>query len=994
MMPATPQRPVPGGYIQTPAPGRQPLFRAPSTTNGPAPQTQPVQETQQQQGNRSLEPVERASGTINLKLDQEKSFPDLEGYISQGVSSDYDLPSAATAWAPFQMVSQYKIPEQVLEQFNRAQVSTVMGLFAEIQHAWVSIDNALYLWDYTNPHPELIGFEEQPNSITAVKLVRPRPGVFVKTITHLLVVATNVDIFLIGVAHERSAAGVNTVSLYQTKMQCTTRGIDVGCIEGSPKSGRIFFSVRSCDDVYEMTYQQEEGWFANKCAKVNHTTKGLQSIVPLITWPGQKTTPEYVVQMAVDDTRNLLYTLSSMSTVKVYHLATASSLNHVITRVYGQIVTSIGHMVTQSDLVNQRTTRIVSVSPVPATESSKLSLMLVNSTGCRIFMSATASGGFSSTDTTNAPSSMQVHHVRFPPNDPMATQNPPPAQSNAMTPYQAGSPTLNTTSNTLTILRSSSRYSPGYFLAFVAKAATMGRNDALFVSAPDTARIARMREERQNPVYAEFGTWLPLESRMEDVGRITPAFNGATASRGFGNELAVQYDQTATEIAILTNTGIHTIRRRRLVDVFAAAIRQSTAEEGLEDVVRKFVKLYGRAETAATALAVWCGQALDVNSDARIANITDPDIIENAKKAFIEHGGKPVFDNNMATDANTLGIDLVRPSPRHDGMALYIARLMRSAWNVPVIREALTPTGGMEIIPTVQLAKLQGIQRDLTKLQDNLNQNRSYIEGLSGPERLNNMSNKNEETALQGEHRAMNALMKLIENIIEGISFVLVLFDEKVTEIVLSLPDQSRQRVRELTFQILFTRAAGKDLAKELVKAIVNRNIAAGSNVDTVAEALRRRCGSFCSADDVVIFKAQEQLKKASESGANSDSGRMLLNESLKLFEKVAGSLSMEALQWAVEQYIPMQFYAGKCGATSMLQSLTSLGSIRLVLKVAHELDRANRALSWIKDGSPVPVRFLSCSKCCPLTIIRMTDKPSLKSVNVVTSWSSRSQRL
>jgi nuclear pore complex protein Nup155 len=76
-------------------------------------------------------------------------------------------------------------------------MSTSMGLFAEINHAWVVVDNQVYLWDYTHPNPELVGFEEQPSNITCVKLVKPRAGVFVPTIEYLLVVATVSDIFLI-----------------------------------------------------------------------------------------------------------------------------------------------------------------------------------------------------------------------------------------------------------------------------------------------------------------------------------------------------------------------------------------------------------------------------------------------------------------------------------------------------------------------------------------------------------------------------------------------------------------------------------------------------------------------------------------------------------------------------------------------------------------------------------------------------------------------------
>ncbi|KAK1023273.1 hypothetical protein LTS16_025033 [Friedmanniomyces endolithicus] len=120
--------------------------------------------------------------------------------------------------------------------------------------------------------------------------------------------------------------------------------------------------------------------------------------------------------------------------------------------------------------------------------------------------------------------------------------------------------------------------------------------------------------------------------------------------------------------------------------------------------------------------------------------------------------------------------------------------------------------------------------------------------------------------------------------------FVLVLFDERLEDILAVLREESRRKGRDLTFEQLFISAPGSELAKELVKAIVNRNIANGSNVDGVAEALRRRCGSFCSADDVVIFKAQEQVKRASEAGGQSDTGRVLLNESQRLFQKVAGA--------------------------------------------------------------------------------------------------------
>ena len=389
----------------------------------------------------------------------------------------------------------------------------------------------------------------------------------------------------------------------------------------------------------------------------------------------------------------------------------------------------------------------------------------------------------------------------------------------------------------------------------------------------------------------------------------------------------------------MTSAGVQIIRRRRLVDVFAGMMRYASSdEEGREGDIKRFVRTYGRGETAATALAVACGQGLDVAADSRTTSVTDPDVIEGARKAFIEHGGKPEYNANAVVDNGSSPIDNVRPSPRHEGMALYVSRLVRSVWKAPIMSTAQMPGMPLSVLPAVGLDKLRGIQRDLNTLSDFLNRNKSFIDGLAGAQALGRTSTRQEEIALQGEHRAMDSLMRLVSSIVEGISFVLVLFDERVGDILAALPEDSRRRAQELTFEGLFVSSNGRDLAKELVKAIVNRNIANGSNVDTVAEALRRRCGSFCSADDVVIFKAQEQLNRASEAGSQSETGRVLLNESQRLFQKVAGSLSMEHLHWAVERYVEMQFFAG---------------AIQLCLAVAQEKDRAKLAVAWLKDGTP-----------------------------------------
>ncbi|KAK4548388.1 hypothetical protein LTR36_010259 [Oleoguttula mirabilis] len=937
--PTTPQRPLPGGYIQTPAPAAPSIFAQHAAQLRQNPQA-PAQTDQNaaQPTAQGLSPVERAARTINDTLSAEQRFPDLESYVAQGMSGEYEM-AQNPAWLPFQKLKLHDLPPAIIQQANQASTGLQLGVFPALGHCWAIMDNCLYLWDYTMPNPDLIGFEELTQTISAVKLVTPKPGVFVKEITHLIVVATADSMMLLGVAVQTTATGAKTIALYNTKMTILTRGLNVREIEASKKTGRIFFLGSEAEDIFEFRYQQEEGWFSGKCARICHTRSNYDFVPAPVKavgqWIGPQQRHKRLVKLTIDDTRDLMYTLSDTSEIKVWTIK--DQVKQVLSRPMSSLLQNTGHFTGRTDLLYAQDVRLVALNPIPATEAGKLSLMATTNTGCRLYLSATRGYGYQA-DANNAPSSMQILHIRFPPKDTTATAAP--AQPGQSLTY-AGVPSGNvdTSSQVLKPTQSAYRFSPGYFLALQEDMRASGRRDRVFCAAPDFARLKNPQDNSSlGSRFVEYGQWIELSSYNGGASLATPDFEATLTPLGFGNELAVQFDKPSTEIAIMTGNGVQTIRRRRLVDVFASMMRYaSTDKEGPEGDLKRFVRTYGRGETAATALAVACGQGLDVPQDSgRITTVTDPDVIEGARKAFIDHGGKPEYNANAVVDRTADPLDSVRPSPRHEGLALYISRLVRSIWTTRIIKDEIKPGELPKLVSTVKVEKLRGIQRDLNALSDFLTRNKSFIEGFAGPSALGRVSNRDDEVALQGENRAMNSLVQLIGSIVEGISFALVLFDEKLEEILMALSEDSRRKARELTFEQLFVSAPGRELAKELVKAIVNRNIANGSNVDTVAEALRRRCGSFCSADDVVIFKAQEQVKRASEAGSQSETGRVLLNESQRLFQKVAGSLSMEHLQWAVEQYISMSFYAG---------------CIQLCLAVAQEKDRAKRALAWLKDG-------------------------------------------
>ncbi|QIX00710.1 hypothetical protein AMS68_006227 [Peltaster fructicola] len=975
LTPATPQRPLPGAFLTTPAPAPSIFSQNAQALRHSQQQQAPAETNAQPAAAPALTPIERAAKTINETLAAEARFPALEEYIQNGVTSEYEL-HRNPAWHPFQTLKQYDLPPKILEQANQSSMRMAMGLFAPLGHAYATLDNCLYLWDYTMPNPTLIGFEENKSAIEAVKLVTPRAGVFIKEITHVIVVATHAEMLLLGVSPSTTSTGAKTIALYNTRMTISLRGVGVRSID-STKDGRIFFTGTSKDDIFEFRYRSDESWFKGRGERIEIAANppsiiGGAKIKAITQYIAPSRNPPYC-QILVDDSRGFIYTLDEANTIKVWLIRDYVLAS--ISRSFGALLQSSGHFTARTELLTGQGVYIASISAIPAGESSRLALMATTNTGVRLYISLTR-GFTNNVDAQYPPTQMAITHVRLPPRDPAS---PPVSQQQPGQPANVNEPA----SQYLIGTSDACRVPPGYSIVIV-KSGDRSDQDRAFLVAIDSARLKNLQDTSTlTSRFVEQGQWLALSSMFLELAVMTGSVSAAPTPTGFGNELAVQFDQPSLEFALLTSSGIQLVRRRRLVDMFASIMRYGSAdEEGVKGDIKRFIRRYGRGEVAATALAVACGQGLDVTSDARVANVTDPEILERARSAFIEHGGKPEFNANSVVENNA--IDNVTPSPRHEGFALYVSRLIRSVWKAKVIAQQLVPGQGPVSSSTVPLDKLRSVQKSLSELQRFLDANKSFIEGLSGPQALSRLSTRQDEVALQGEHRAMNSLLQLVRSLIEGISFALVLFDERIDDILAVLSPEHKQRALDLTYEGLFASTAIRGLAKELVKAIVNRNIAKGANVETVAEALRRRCGSFCSSEDVVTFKAQEQMKKAQEVGAQTETGRALLNESQHYFQKVANSLTDEQLQDAVHQYVQAQFWAG---------------AIQLCLAVAQAKDRANRALGWVKDGSgeadPRKAEFDARKKCYDLifSVIKAIDeaiKQSAGSVDGVTTTAAR----
>ena len=101
-IPQTPQRPLPGAYVQTPAPSlsyqsgsvrpssfrpgtaaAQPQYGAQSQSQALTQQTQNGGQVVSRPPPEELKPIERASRTINQTLELEARYPALDTYVSR-----------------------------------------------------------------------------------------------------------------------------------------------------------------------------------------------------------------------------------------------------------------------------------------------------------------------------------------------------------------------------------------------------------------------------------------------------------------------------------------------------------------------------------------------------------------------------------------------------------------------------------------------------------------------------------------------------------------------------------------------------------------------------------------------------------------------------------------------------------------------------------------------------------------------------------------------
>ncbi|KAI6047699.1 nucleoporin [Pisolithus marmoratus] len=907
-----------------------------------------------------LSSLQDASRVLHEQLVKDSQIiPDLgELLLAGGASSASYSVFPDDYRVPFQKRRLVGIPEALFQYYNTTNVTSHMGLLPEIERVWISIDHKLFLWDYIEGQ-DISSFVDQPDVITSVAVTKPKPGVFVDEITSVMVICTPVSILLVGLS-AASIVGPNNRGRKEIKMYATDMSIssdvEMSSVAGS-HDGRIFMCGTRDGCLYELHYQQSESWFGKRVQLINHSLGGVQSLFPRFTTSKHE---DRILSVVFDMNRKCLYTLTAKNSISVYQLGGEKTLHHVQTM--SNLYKAAQDKAPSSPALAPSHFQVVSLHVVDPGESrTGVQLIGVTMNGVRLYFSA-STYGFSHVPSANLGESLrplQLTHVRLPPSnlyhpDELSHPYRPATSYNSARGVPAPAPSRPFVMSGI----ENSCYVDGLMVS--AQPGDAEGTDFLLCIAPDLTRIGALGQVQtpqhqypatsqpsiygapyassgtQRPPLVEYATLLAIPGRtwaMASVPRLPPA-PSASPSPSTINELASQFSEPPRQFMILTNVGLTFLVKRRAMDYLRAVVEEVLSEGAVQPII-EFRDSFGRDQTCAMLLGLACGNTFsDTGDQSTVGTLytPSPDIANIAKQAFYDFGERPIWTERVTYGTSEASGNAIF-SGRREGFAIYFARLARPIW-----KDKITKPGSLGLhelnLPEHLLAT---IQKNMYMLREFLEKNPHLFHSTPGDPAALRSPAGHEQEAWKAEQNSVAQLLSLLTRAIEAISFVLLLNDYRLGELIARCDLDTQKRITCMTYEDLITTQNGLNVSRALVNVVIDQQIGQQISVDTISEVLQQRCGSFCSADDVMLYKARENVRKAVES-RNPAERQNWLGESLRLFGKGARVLEFDKIREVCTEYQQLGY---------------AKGAVELPLYCALALDPDGIGLEYWLTGCP-----------------------------------------
>ncbi|KAI0662717.1 nucleoporin [Cubamyces menziesii] len=883
-----------------------------------------------------LPALQAASQVLQEQLVKDSQIvPDLGELISGSPSSASYTVFPDDYRAPFQKRRHIGIPESLWQYYTTTNLATHMGLLPEIDRVWIAIDHNLFLWDYVDGQ-ELSSFVDQPDVITHVALVKPKSGVFIDEITSLLVICTPVTVLLIGVS-TTPVPGPNNQTRKEIKLYATDMSIacdvEMSSVIGTP-DGRIFMAGSQDGNLYELHYQEKEGWFGKRVQLINHSVGGVQSLLPRI---GSSNADDRITMLVSDPARNCFYTLSARNTISVWRTNGDKHVQHLQT--ISNLYKAAQDKAPGSPALTPQSFNIIALHVIDPSESrSGVQLVAITTNGVRLYFSPSSLGSTYGWGASTTPGfrNLSLAHVRLPPPNlihPDELSNPYREVSGTFGIGSGQSSQPTSRPYIITILEDTC-YDLGTTIAV--QRGDVADTDYLVCMAPDLTQIASLGQVRgpqvQQPApqyvshaytttavanripLTERATLVPVPGLTWGIAPVPRSkYSLATSAPAntpaplITNELATQFSEPARQYIILTNGGLHWVAKRRAVDALKEAIEEFQVEGNAQPLI-DLRDSYGRDQTCAMLLAIASGNTfLDPMEQSPLGSMShvSADLAAVARQAFYDFGERPTWAERV-TYGTSEGSGTATFSGRREGLALYFARLVRPFWKVKLTKPGANGLQELSVPDDILVIA----QKNLFALKELLDTNPYLFHSAPSDHTGARSAAASEQEAWKAEQSSVSQLLSLLSRTIEAIAFLLLLNDHKLGELIAQCDPEIQKLASTLTFEELITVEKGVTASRALVNVIINQQIGQQISVDTISEVLQQRCGSFCSTDDVMLYKARENVRKAVET-RNPMERQTWLGESLRLFMKGARNLEFDKLREICGDYQELNYAKG-----------------------------------------------------------------------------------
>ncbi|GJQ14113.1 hypothetical protein GpartN1_g5904.t1 [Galdieria partita] len=810
------------------------------------------------------------SPSPNTKSTSQVELHHAASWIEKGVSKTLQSKSLWKEASQYSFTKEYPdlimkkitpLPPALVEQYSYVESKCFMGIFPEIERAWFTVDNKLFLWNY-NQDSDFIAYDVSDQVIISVCLANPRHGVFTERFRYVLIVANTVEILLFGVNVSTLATSSYNILLVPTKFRVSTDYVTMLRICSTPE-GRVFLSG-SDGCLYEFVYGTSSdsslswirSWKSNYCQKVNHSFSLAQHLLPDIFRRFIDEDP--LIDICFDGLHSYLFTLSEKGWLTLYHVSTGSRLSRSSYVYVLDDIGQLGGMEAKSrprSFLNIYSSCERESSFSSNASTSTIEVVVFTSLGERIYYSVILSvlGSY-------VLKAQKYRHF----------------------------PALDTSLPLIHV----TLWSKGFVLMADARDVM---HDSIIAIQPSIGKLSLFSESDIEMTHTESITQISLH---ELVSGVDPSlreqaslsqvkawdFAEKTSYLSPGYSITLAWEEERSIFLCLTNTALVEVERQQPIDHLCRIL------ENEPNNLNSFINRYGLDELCALCVSI---ASATLQEDNQLFPKISPKVAEEAVRVYFAFGGAPQWIEQSSSRSVQNGamrkFDIGRPaksvssafkfSSAHNGIVTKLSRDVCRIWNCHYVKKeseaymtiCWTPHEMKAVRIRVQATArfiqkyiVPGIDSSFSWLsfgERETNENRSIQDRLY----RDLFQRKKMEEAKKAEYRSLLSLYHLACRISEALSLLTILYDNQFHRLVSSLTESYQASLQRITFGDFCVSEAGRRLASSLITTLFQYYGQEEEEglVESLTELLSSQCPSFFGKEERCLQSGKDLLSRA-----------------------------------------------------------------------------------------------------------------------------------